>query len=307
MILTVTLNPAVDHTLRVDDLPEPDRITRANAARVDPGGKGINVSKYLAELETETVATGVVGDLFGQFVRDSLTGDTIESDFVEIEGQTRLNTTILTDDAEYKINHDGPTVSERSIDDLLGTVERNDPDTVVVGGSLPPGLDSTTIDQIARAGEWQTVVDVGGDLLTELDAFYSLCKPNREELAAATGHPVDTLEGCYEAADQLLQTGYERVIVSLGADGAIMSTPADRFHATALETEVVDTVGAGDSLLAGVLSALDRGATDREALQSGVAVASHVVSVPGTDIPSLDNIESKLEGVAISTWNATSE
>lgn len=305
MILTVTLNPAVDHTLRVDDLPEPDQIARADAARVDPGGKGINVSKYLVELGTETVATGVVGDFLGQFVRDSLTDGEINSDFVEIEGQTRLNTTILTDDAEYKINHNGPTVGERSIDDLLATVERNDPDTVVVGGSLPPGLGPDVIDRITRTGDWQTVVDVGGDLLEELDASYALCKPNREELAAATGHPVSTLDECYDAIEQLRRTGYERVIASLGADGAIMSTPGDCFHAAALDTEVVDTVGAGDSLLAGVLSALDRGATDREALQSGIAVASRVVSVQGTDIPPLDDVANATSHVSISSREAS--
>lgn len=301
MILTVTLNPAVDHTVGVDSLPEPGRVARADNARVDPGGKGINVSKYLVELGTETVATGLVGDFLGEFIRDGLADGRIESDFVEIDGRTRLNTTILTEDAEFKINHAGPTVSERAIDDLLRTVERNEPDTVVVGGSLPPGLDSDAIDRIARAGEWETVVDVGGDRLAELDASYALCKPNREELAAATGQPTRTLEECYDAVAHLRERGYDRVVASLGADGAIMATPDDRFHAAALETDVVDTVGAGDSLLAGVLSALDRGAPDREALRTGMAVASRVVSVPGTDIPPLDDAAGSIDRVSISS------
>ncbi|AHF99688.1 1-phosphofructokinase [Halostagnicola larsenii XH-48] len=300
MILTVTLNPAVDHTLTVDDFPETDRVARANAARVDPGGKGINVSKYLAELETETVATGVVGDFLGRFVRDRLSAGEIEGDFVEIDGRTRLNTTILTDDAEFKINHDGPRVSADAIDDLLETIERNAPDTVVVGGSLPPGLGPDAIDRIARTGDWETVVDVGGSILAALDASYALCKPNREELAAATGCSVRSLEDCYDAVETLRRMGYDRVIASLGADGAIMSTPEECIHAAALETEVVDTVGAGDSLLAGVLAALDDGATDREALRTGVAVASRVVSVPGTDIPPLDELVGTTDRVAIS-------
>ncbi|ELY56377.1 1-phosphofructokinase [Natronococcus jeotgali] len=301
MILTVTLNPAVDHTVGVDSLPESGRVARANDARIDPGGKGINVSKYLVELGTETVATGLVGDFLGEFIRDGLADGRIESDFVEIDGRTRLNTTVLTEDAEFKINHAGPTVSERAIDDLLRTVERNEPDTVVVGGSLPPGLDSDAIDRISRAGEWETVVDVGGDRLAELDASYALCKPNREELAAATGQPTRTLEECYDAVAQLRERGYDRVVASLGADGAIMATPDDRFHAAALETDVVDTVGAGDSLLAGVLSALDRGAPDREALRTGMAVASRVVSVPGTDIPPLDDAAGSIDRVSISS------
>lgn len=301
MILTVTLNPAVDHTIRVDDFPEPGQVARTDAAHIDPGGKGINVSKYLVELGTETVATGVVGDFLGRFVRESLSEAKITTDFVEIEGRTRLNTTILTGDAEYKINHDGPTVDASTIDDLLEVIERNDPDTVVVGGSLPPTLDSTAIDRIARAGDWRTAIDVGGKTLRDLDASYALCKPNREELAEATGQSVETLEDCYDAVERLRRMGYDRVVASLGTDGALMATPDDRLHATALDVDVIDTVGAGDSLLAGVLSALNRGATDEEALRFGVAVASRVVSVPGTNVPPLNDIASVTGRVSVST------
>lgn len=301
MILTVTLNPAVDHTITVDDLPGPGDVMKTDAASVDPGGKGINVSKYLAELGTETVASGVIGDFIGWFIRDSLTDEGIAGDFVEIEGRTRLNTTILTDGAEYKINHTGPTIGEGTIKDLLCIIKRNDPEIVVVGGSLPPGIDSDVIDRIAQAGGWRTVVDVGGDVLHDLDASYALCKPNRKELAAATGNPADSIIDCCDAAEHLRENGYDRVIASLGADGAVMATSDTLFHAAALATNVVDTVGAGDSLLAGVLSALDRGATDEEALRSGVAVASCVVSVSGTEVPPLDETADLMNRVPIST------
>lgn len=301
MILTVTLNPAVDHTLKIDELPEPSEVTRTDTAHVDPGGKGINVSKYLVELDTETVATGVVGDFSGRFVRDSLTDEGIAGDFVEIKGRTRLNTTILTDEGEYKINHNGPTVDASAIDDLLTVIERHDPDTVVVGGSLPPGLSPSDIDRIARASDCQTAVDVNGDVLRELDASYSLCKPNREELAAATGQSVDSREDCYDAVKRLRQMGYDRVIASLGADGAIMATSDEFLYAAALDTDAVDTVGAGDSMLAGVLSALNHGATDEEALRTGIAVASRVVSVPGTDVPPLEDVTGMINRVSVST------
>lgn len=301
MILTVTLNPAVDHTLKIDELPEPSEVARTDTAHVDPGGKGINVSKYLVELDTETVATGIVGDFLGRFVRDSLTDEGIVGDFVEVEGRTRLNTTILTDEGEYKINHNGPLVDASVVNDLLTVIERHDPDTVVIGGSLPPGLSPSDIDRIARAGDWQTTVDVSGDVLRELDASYSLCKPNREELAAATGRSVDSREDCHDAVERLRQIGYDRVVASLGADGALMATPDELLHATALDTDVVDTVGAGDSMLAGVLSALNRGATDEEALRTGVAAASCVVSVPGTDVPSFEDVPNAIDRVSVSS------
>ena len=290
MILTVTLNPAVDHTVRLDGELKADRVQRASEAQFDAGGKGINVSKHLSEFGTETLATGVLGGFLGSFVTERLTADGIPHDFVEIDGLTRLNTTVLTDE-EYKINHTGPAVDGAVVERVIDRIERHDPETVVVAGSLPPSLDVDAIDRIAAAVEGETVVDVGGEQLTRLEETYALCKPNREELAAATDVPTETVEECARAAETLRATGFERVVASLGADGALMATPSETIHVSAPETEVVDTVGAGDALLSGVLAARADGDTDEQALRRGVAVAARAVAVPGTTIPSPASID----------------
>lgn len=289
MILTVTLNPAVDHTVRLDEPLDAGAVQRTNDTRFDAGGKGINVSKYLDGFGAETAATGILGGFLGSFVESQLTDEGISHDFVEIDDQTRLNTTILTHE-EYKINHTGPAVDASAIDAIIEQIAVHDPETVVVAGSLPPSLDVTAIDRIADAGDWATVVDIGGENLTRLTETYALCKPNRAELAAATGEPTATVEDSYHAAETLQSNGFERVVASLGADGAILVTDSETLHTPAIDAGVVDTVGAGDALLAGILAAYADGSTNNEALRTGVTVASRVVAVPGTTVPSLSTL-----------------
>lgn len=289
MILTVTLNPAVDHTLRLDEPLDAGTVQRTNDTRFDAGGKGINVSKYLDGFGAETTATGILGGFLGSFVKSRLTAEGISHDFVEIDGQTRLNTTVLTDE-EYKINHTGPVVDASTIEAIIERIVAHDPETVVVAGSLPPSLDVDAIDRITESGDWETVVDIGGGDLTRLTETYALCKPNQAELAAATDEPTATVEDCYRAAETLQSSGFERVVASLGADGAILVTDSETLHVPAIDADVVDTVGAGDALLSGVLAAYAEDSTDEGALQTGVAVASRVVTVPGTTVPSLSTL-----------------
>lgn len=300
MIVTVTLNPAVDHTIQVDSLPAPETVARTDDAHLDAGGKGINVSKYLTELGAETVATGFVGDVLGEFIRDRLDEADIRGEFVDVDASTRLNTTILTDEAEYKINQNGPTVGQDAIDDVVDTVRGLAPSMVVVAGSQPPGVDAADVDRIARAGPWRTAVDVGGDTLRELDAEYALCKPNQAELEAATGGSVETLAEYVAAAERLRDDGFDTVVASLGDEGAIAVTAEESLHAHALDVDVVDTVGAGDALLAGVLSEFEAGASIREALRRGVVTASCAVSVPGTAVPAFSECQVAVDDVSIS-------
>ncbi|GAA0306480.1 1-phosphofructokinase [Halarchaeum salinum] len=299
MILTVTPNPALDYTVELDEPLEAGTVVRTDGARVDAGGKGINVSQYLHALGSETAASGFLGEPFGRVLADELAESGFETAFVSVEESTRLNQTILATDGEYKINQNGPHVSERALDDLLSRVSERGPPSLVVGGSLPPGVSADDIDRLAAAGDWATTVDVGGEMLADLAGDYALCKPNREELAAATGMATDNVDDCIAAAEALRETGYERVIASLGGDGAVLVGPNGAFVADALDVDVVDTVGAGDSLLAGVLAAYDGGADDATALATGVAVSSRVVGTAGTSVPDLDGIEDVRDGVHV--------
>jgi 1-phosphofructokinase len=302
MIITVTLNPAVDHTIQLESMPAPDTVVRTDTAQFDAGGKGINVSQYLQHLDAETVATGFVGDFLGQYIQRQLRTDRIESDFIEIDGQTRLNTTILDSEAEYKINHNGPTVDKTAVRDVVDVIRQYDPSMVLIGGSLPPGLDYHAIDRIAEAGPWQTSVDVGGEMLRQLEATYALCKPNRTELEAATGATVDSLDDCIEAAQLLQKSGFDSVVTSLGSDGALVVSDDEVLHAAALDVPVADTVGAGDAMLSGFLFELSRGNDARTALRRGIAVASKIVSVPGTQMPDADDLDAIAQQVDITDY-----
>ncbi|NUC71068.1 1-phosphofructokinase [Haloterrigena sp. SYSU A558-1] len=302
MIASVTLNPAVDYTVELSEPLTDGAVARSDEHRYDAGGKGINVSKYLTELGVETVATGVAGGFLGRSLLERLSAAAIDADFVEIDGETRLNTTLLGPDGEYKINQNGPRIAPPAIEEIVDTLREYDPETVVIAGSLPPGTGPETIDRLAAAGPWETVVDVGGATLADLEAEYALCKPNHEELAAATGRRVDDVQSAIAAAEELQTDGFERVVASLGADGAIMATPDRTLRAPAADVDVVDTVGAGDALLSGVLAARTRQESDAVALRSGVAVASRVVSVSGTRAPSLTGLRDERESISVSAY-----
>ena len=302
MIASVTLNPAVDYTVELSEPLTDGAVARSDGHRYDAGGKGINVSKYLTELDVETVATGVAGGFLGDYLLERLAETPIEADFVEIDGETRLNTTLLGPDGEYKINQNGPRVSASAVEEIVDTLRAHGPETVAIAGSLPAGTGPETIDRIAAAGPWEAVVDVGGATLAALEAEYALCKPNHEELAAATGRRVDDVQSAIAAAEELRTDGFDRVVASLGGDGAVMATPERTLHAPAADVDVVDTVGAGDALLAGVLAARARGESDAAALRSGVAVASRVVSVSGTRAPSFTGVRDERESIAVSAY-----
>jgi 1-phosphofructokinase len=287
MILTVTPNPAVDQTIKMPEELEGDVVLRSIGSQFDSGGNGINVSQFLERLGNGTLATGFVGGFTGYFLEEDLAEFGVETDFVEIPATTRMNTTILTPEQEYKINQSGPEVDAGIVDELIDTILAHDPEIVYIGGSLPPGLDASDVDRISAAGDWETAIDVPGGLLPELEETYEYCKPNKAELAAATGMEVSSIDSVTRAARELQGMGFERVIASLGGEGAMIVSPTETLYATALDVDVVDTVGAGDSLLAAVLWASKNGWDDETALRAGVAASSQLVSITGTSIDDL--------------------
>ncbi|WP_049987203.1 1-phosphofructokinase [Halobellus rufus] len=298
-ILTVTMNPAVDHTLSIDGPLREGEVARTDDAQFDAGGKGINVSQYLTELGVDAPATGFLGGPFGRMIGDALDEEKIDHDFVDIAGRTRLNTTILSPDGEYKINHDGPVVGDADVDALVRRVQARDPDRLVVAGSLPRGIDADAVDRLAGAGSWSTAVDMGGSFLQRLDGEYLVCKPNRDELAAATGRTVETVEDAVAAARALRERGFRYVLASLGADGALLVSASEAHYAPALSVDVVDTVGAGDALLSGFLAGLEREESVESALRTAVVVAARVVAVSGTSVPPFDDVFDARERVEV--------
>ena len=297
MIVTLTPNPSIDRTVSVPAL-EHGEVNRASDSRIDPGGKGINVARALATNGTEALAVlpsgGPEGHLLQALLRRSGTAYTA----VPIAGTTRMNIAVIEPDGTTtKLNEPGPTLSADEFDALLATVDNHlDPDLrwIVGCGSLTPGMPEGIYADLVRRGHAHGIkvaIDSSGAPFTAaVPAGPDLIKPNHEELEELVGRPLHTLAEVGEAARTLVDGGIETVIVSLGKHGALLVNAVAVAHASAHVARPVSTVGAGDSLVAGYLHAVCRGAGPREALATGVAWGAAAVSLPGSRMPGPDDI-----------------
>lgn len=316
MILTVTPNPAVDQVISLDEPLEADAVQRGSETRFDSGGNGVNVSQFVRALEGDTLATGIVGGFTGYFIEQNLDDYGVPTDFSKTDaGPTRLNTTILatreeapqteriqeaaeTHTQRYQLTQPGPDVSAPTVDELVETVQAHDPETVYIGGSLPRGMSPEDVDRIAAAGDWETAVDVHGDVLDQLEEHYEYCRPNEAHLAAATGIDINSINDCEEAALQLQADGFDRVIATMGEEGSMIVTDEQTLFAPAPDVDVVDTVAAGDALFAAILWAHQEGWSDETALKAGVAAARRLITVSGTSVRELD-LQETMDGVRV--------
>ena len=282
MIYTLTLNPAVDYVMEVDALC-PGGTNRARGARLHFGGKGVNVSAVLKELGVETVALGFVAGFTGEALERDAARRGIPTDFIRLsEGHTRINVK-LRGEVETELNAPGPTVTEADITRLFGKLEQvKVGDTLVLSGSVPPGLASTVYADIlsALAGRGiRFAVDAAGELLRHtLPHRPFLIKPNRSELEGLCGRALTDDDQLTQAARTLQAQGAQNVLVSLGPDGALLLDGQGRVHRRrALPGKAVNTIGAGDSMLAGFFAGLEQ----------NVAHSLSSDGIPGRDITSL--------------------
>ncbi|MBL1082028.1 1-phosphofructokinase [Streptomyces actinomycinicus] len=288
MILTVTPNPSLDRTYEVPAL-ERGEVNRASAERMDPGGKGVNVSRAVAAAGRRTVAVLPLGGAPGALVAHLLDAQGIEVAPVPVAGATRSNIALAESDGVLtKINAPGPELSAAEQELLLETVreQSRDADWIACCGSLPRGLAPSWYgDAVARvhAGGARIALDTSGRALLEaLGARPDVVKPNAEELAAAVGRPLATVGDALKAAEEVRALGARAVLASLGADGQLLVSDTGAWFGCARVSSVRSNVGAGDASLAGFLIA---GGTGPEALASAVAHGAAAVRLPGSVMP----------------------
>ena len=282
MIYTVTLNPAVDRELTVPQI-EFDSVLRATRWQVDLGGKGFNVSRMLSALETESVALAFAGGKSGELLHDGLRKLDIGVDFVWVEGETRTNVSIVTEahDHYVKVNEPGPTVGEEAQAALLQRVSHlaRAGDWWVLAGSLPPGVApafyAEMIAIVQDAGGYAVLDSSGAALQAGCGAKPAVIKPNDVELAQLTGLPTATVEQTVAAAQTLAEEGLSRAIVSMGKDGALVAEDGDTWLLSPPVIEEKNPIGAGDSLVGGVVYGLAQGLSLHEALGVGDAENDH--------------------------------
>lgn len=312
-IFTVTLNPAIDQTVRIGHLV-PGAVHRALGQQVEAGGKGVGVAAVAAALGVPVTATGWLGaDNDAVFVA-AFAARGITDGMHRLAGSTRTN--IKLADAERgdstDINLPGLPLDtatlNRATQALLAALEQQVQygDWVELAGSLPPGASVAVWEKLARALAARgahIVIDTGGAVLLELLRRLSdthagpvvpvaFIKPNRAELEELAGRPLPTLLGVADAASALCRShGVRQVVVSLGGEGAVMATPNGRWFAAAPQVQVATTVGAGDALVAGTLSALVQGQVFPAAAVFGMACAAARIQRIAPGLPPRDEVD----------------
>lgn len=295
MIITVTLSPSLDRTI---EIPTLDRgaVIRATTSGVEAGGKGVNVSRALLANGVPSTAVIPLGGAVGDELAALLKAEQVEMTVVPVQAATRSNVTLTEPDGTTtKINEIGSALTSEEVnhvEESVCQIARAD-DWVVLSGSLPAGAAPDTYARFVRRLTTQGVkvaVDTSGPALVEsLAARPTLIKPNRDELTEAFGRPIRSFAEAAEAAESLRARGAGSVLVSLGADGALLAD-GDMLAATCAVAERRSTVGAGDCLLAGFLAA---GASGEQALLTAVQWAAASVALPGSGVPSREQIATR--------------
>lgn len=300
MIYTVTLNPSIDFIVEVDDfnLGHLNRINRENKY---PGGKGINVSRVLNTIGIPSKALGFLGGFTGGFIQDTLAREGIQTEFVQVEEDSRINIKLKTGD-ETEINGLGPALTDQNIQDLLNKLQAlQDGDILILSGSIPPSLPKTFYSDLMREYSKRgvkVVVDAGGQILAEvLQDKPFLVKPNHHELSELFGVAINTVEEVIPYGKKLVEMGAENVVVSMAGDGALLFTNGEVYSATIPKGKVLNSVGAGDSLVAGFIGTYSKEQDFIKAFQ--VAVATGSATAFSQDLASKEKIDSLLDQVII--------
>ncbi|NUV79067.1 1-phosphofructokinase [Streptomyces sp. CAI-155] len=288
MILTVTPNPSLDRTYQLPGLVR-GTVLRATADRVDPGGKGINVSRAVAAASHRTVAVAPMGGPEGALLARLLGEHGIEAAGVPVTGSTRINVTLVEPDTTLtKINAAGPELSAAEAEDVLEAVRARSAaaDWIACCGSLPRGLPPQWYAELVarshRAGARIALDTSGAALTAALREGPDVIKPNAQELAEAVGRPLATVGDALKAAEELRERGAGAVLASLGADGQLLVEASGAYFASARVATVRSNVGAGDASLAGFLTA---GGHGPGALASAVAHGAAAVQLAGSLMP----------------------
>lgn len=298
MIYTLTLNPAVDRELTVPAM-EFDSVLRASESRVDFGGKGFNVSRLLKGMEEPSTAVGFLGGNAGELLQNGLQSLGIGTDFVWVAGETRTNVSIVTQTHDHyiKVNEKGPLVDADKQKELLEKIDSlaKQGDWWVLAGSMPPGVADdfyARIVNVLNKHEANAILDTTGDALRFGCAEKPyLVKPNAEEVHALTGMPVDSTTEIAAAAAELRKMGAQNVVISMGKAGALMQSAEETWLTHSPKIQEKNPIGAGDSMVGGLVWALTQGIALKESLGWGVASGAATASLSGTEVGSRPLIE----------------
>lgn len=306
MILTVTMNPSIDVSYPLKQL-KLDTVNRIADVSKTAGGKGLNVSRVLSQLKAPLIATGVVGGHLGDYLTTQLDNDRISHNFSKIKGETRSCIAILHEGSQTEILESGPEVSEEEQAEFIENFEQllRDTDFVTISGSLPKGIDndfySVLIEKANQTGV-KVLLDTSGETLkTSIQSSFKpyLIKPNETEIADLLGKDVNSEKELINALDDDIFHGIEWIVVTLGADGALVKKGKDYYRVQIPIINVVNPVGSGDSTIAGLAYALSENKTSEEVMKTGMVTGMLNTQEEKTGFINPDHFDSLYEKVTV--------
>ncbi|MGE7184242.1 1-phosphofructokinase [Peribacillus sp. NPDC006672] len=300
MIYTVTLNPSIDYLVEVDSF-KMGKVNRTSYDAKFPGGKGINVSRVLKRLGNSTTALGFIGGQTGEFVKRFLRQEEIFTDFTEITGDTRINIKLKTG-LETEINSQGPVISKGNYQQLFSQIEQlKNNDILILSGSIPPSVPSDVYEAMAKScsdNGIKVVVDTSGkELLGVLPHRPFLIKPNHHELGELFSTEIRTVDDAIEYGSKLVHSGAQNVIVSMAGQGAVLCSGGESYSANVPKGKVLNSVGAGDSMVAGFIGTYEKTDDILSAFRFSLAAGS--ATAFSSDLGTLDKIEELLPQIDI--------
>lgn len=306
MIITVTMNPAIDKTVDVDCM-ERGGLNRIGHSEMDVGGKGINVSRTVKALGGNTLATGFIGGKTGEMIEGVLKEWGIPTDFIKVEGENRTNLKVVEKQGSVtEFNESGPVVTETQVDAMLRKLEgyAKEDTLFVLSGSIPRGVNPDIYRVIIRRVHEKgakVLMDADGELFIQaLEARPDMMKPNREELEAycQLDHPASVSE-LVSMGKQLLGRGFGMIAISLGAMGALFLAGDRVVKCPGLKVKTHSTVGAGDAMVAALAYSWDMKLGIDETIRLAMAASAGAVMTYGTKPPSRGTVDELIKQVVL--------
>lgn len=299
MITTITLNPAIDKTITIDDF-KIGSVNRVTSARIDAAGKGINVSKVIKALGGESKATGILAGNSGEFIKKELDKLQIENDFIIVDGETRTNVKVvdIKNKITTEINEKGPFIEDKDLrrikEKIVDIIPANS--VAVFSGSVPQNVNTDIykflVEKVKEKGV-KCILDTSKKLLSEgIKAGPYLVKPNIHELEELFDVKLDSYKKVVDVSKDIFKYGVKYIVVSLGKDGSLFITEDKAALVEGMKVDVKSTVGAGDSMVAALALAIDNNYSFEKIIRLASATSTASVMTEGTQPGSIEIIQS---------------
>ena len=305
MVYTLTLNPAVDYYIDMNNFEEGE-LNKVNNAYTLAGGKGINVSKVLKNFNVDSIALGFCGGFTGDYIKKHLKEYGIKENFIYLEEDTRINIKLKTEKTESEIAGKSPNVPKEKSDELLTFINTNikENDILVLSGSVPNSVSSSIYKEIINKSckNIKIILDARDEAFKiAVKEKVFLTKPNKKELGEYFNKTIETTEDIIKYAKELIKEGSENVIVSLSKEGSVLVTKDEVYIGNAPEGKLISSVGSGDSMVAGIVYGLSKNLSLSDAYKYAIASGSSTACSEG--LTTFENMNNFLEKVEIKKIN----